>query len=395
MGLTVKKNTALGVMEEVTEGTYVAPDAATKYVQTLADGFELNPEKELLERNIFTASIGKTSPRVGQTQVSGAVPVEARANSTEGGAPEFDLLMKSALGNKRTIASTTTTKASGNTAAVLQIEDADISKFNVGDIVMTKADGAYHVSPISAKSAGAGTATITLLVPHPDGDHPDSVVISKSTTYIPADSGHPSLSLSKYVESLILDKAVGCKVTSLSLSDFATGKLPSFNFEVGGLNFERTETAIPHTPSYSSALPPIVLDGRMYMDGSEIDVNEFSFSLENTLGYQTSIAAANGRVASRATERSITGSIDPYRPDDNVDNYNRYQANTPFSLFAYAKVPAVDAGEFSQVVAIYMPNCIITEMGEADQDGLLKDSISFSANRGNSGNTPEIYIGFI
>ena len=395
MGTTVKKNTAVGIEIESTEGTYVAPSAATKYVQTLADGFELSPAKELLERNIFTSSIGKTSPLTGQFQVQGTIPVEARAFSTEGTAPEYDALMRSALGSRRQITTTTTTKASGNTGSVLQIEDADISKFNVGDIVMVKQSGAYHVSPISAKSTGAGTATITLLIPKASGSFSNSVVVSKSTTYIVADSGHPSLSISKYVENAVLEKALGCKVTSMALENFATGQIPSFSFGFEGLNFDRSLTPIPHTPSYDTALPPIVLDGRLYMDGTSIEVNEISVQLENALGFKTSISAENGRVSSRATERTITGTFNPYKADDSVANYTKYKNNTAFSLFAYAKVRTSTAGEFGNVVAIYMPNCIITELGEGDQDGLLQDSITFSANRGTAGSTSEIYIAFI
>jgi hypothetical protein len=395
MSIAVKKNTSLGIEIEVTEGTYVAPSSSTKYVQTLADGFEISPSKELLERNVFTNSIGKTTPRVGQTQVSGTIPVEARANSSEGTAPEIDALVKAALGDKRTISTTTTTKASGNTASVLQIEDADISKFNVGDIVMTKGSGAYHVSPISAKSTGAGTATITLLIPHPDGDHDDSVVIAKSTTYIVADSGHPTLSISKYIEDAILEKVTGARVTSMSLENFATGQLPSFSFGFEGLDYDRSVTANPNTPSYDTSLPPIVLDGRVYMDTTSIDVNELTVELENALGFQTSIAEENGRAASRVTERTITGSFNPYKVDDSVANFTKYEANTEFSLFAYAKVPTSTAGEFGQVVAVYMPKCIITELQEGDQDGLLQDNITFQAARGSAGTTSEIYIAFI
>jgi hypothetical protein len=395
MGIGVKKNTAVGVEIEVTEGTYVAPSAATSFVQTQADGFEITSSKELLERNIFTSSIGKTSPRVGQTQAAGTIPVEARAFSTEGTAPEYDALMQSALGSKRTIATTTTTKASGNTASVLQLDNADKDKFNIGDIIMVKMDDAYHVSPVSAVDRTTDAATVTLKIPHPSGDMDDSVVIAKSTTYIVADDDHPSLSISKYIEGTILEKVTGAKVTSLALEGFSTGKLPSFKFGFEGLNFESSVTSIPYTPSYDSALPPIVLDARLYMDTTSIDVNDVSFSLENALGFQSSIAAENGRVSSRATERTITGSINPYKQDDSVANYTKYQANTAFSLFAYAKVPTSTDGEFGNVVAVYMPNCIITELNEADQDGLLQDAITFSANRGASGTTSEIYIAVI
>ncbi len=392
MALTVKQNTTIAIEEEVTEGTYVAPAGASSFLQTLADGTEITPSKELLERNIFNGSLGKTSPRTGTRTVSGAIPVEARANSTAGSAPEYDKLMKSAFGSRRQATTTTTTKASGNTATVLQIEDADISKFAVGDIVLVKQSGAYHVSPITAKSTGTGTATITLLVAHPSGDMTDSVVIEKFTTYKLANSGHPSLSISKYVDDAVLEKAIGARVTSVALEGFATGQIPSLNFGFEGLDFDREVAAPGYTPSYDSALPPIVLDARLYMDGVAVDVNEVTVSIENTLGFATAISAENGRTSGRATSRSVTGTFNPYKQDDSIANFTKFKDNTAFSLFAYAKVPTSTAGQFGQIVAFYLPNCLITELGEADQDGLLQETVSFTASRGASGTTDEIFF---
>ena len=401
MGLTVKKNTAVGVEIEDTEGTYKAPQATTSYIQTLQDGFELSQTKEIVERNVFTSSIGKTSPRSGMFLAGGTIPAEMRANSTEGNAPEIDKLMRSALGDRHQITSETTTEASQNagadlnTASLLLIGDLDIGKFEVGDIVKVKQSGAHHVSPISAVDDTIGLARITLLIPKPTGVFSPSVVISKSTTYIVADSGHAPLSISKYIENAVREYAVGCKVTTMSLEQFSTGQLPQISFGFEGLNFDRSLTAPPFTPAYNAGLPPIMMDGRVYMDAGAIDVNEITVSLENTLGFVTSIAAPNGRVSSRVTDRAITGTFNPYKQDNSIANFTKYKAGTPFSLFAYGKVPSSTAGEFDQVIAIYMPNCVITEMGEADQDGILQDSITFSADRGVTGSIPEIYIAFI
>lgn len=392
MALTVKKNTSIAIEEETVEGTYVTPAAATSFLQTLADGTEINRSKELLERNIFNGSLGKTSPRTGTRTVSGSVPVECRAFSTAGGAPEYNSLAKSAFGARRQATTTTTSKATGNTSTVLAIQDADISKFNVGDMIMVKQSGAYHVSPIISKTSGVGTATITLLVAHPAGAMTASVVIEKFTTYTVANSGHPTLSISKYIDSAVREYAVGARVTSMALENFSTGQIPTLNFGFDGLDFNSSLTAPSFTPSYDSALPPIVLDARMYIDGAATDVNEVAFSLENTLGFATSIAASNGRISGRATERAISGSFNPYKQDNSVANYTKFLNNTAFSLFAYAKVPTSVAGEFGQVVAFYMPNCLITELGEADQDGLLQESISFIASRGAAGTTDEIYF---
>ncbi len=389
MAIVTTKRQSWAVEIEDTEGVYKAPTAGTSFVQTLAEGAELSRSKEQIERNIFNNSIGQTSPRTGMFTASGTLPVEFKSHSTQGAAPEFDKLMQSALGGKRQISSEVTT-LTGNTASVLKVTDASV--FKVGDIVLVKEAGKFHVSPISAVDTTLDT--IILLVAA-DSAFSDGVVIAKSTIYTVADEGHPSLSISRYLNGEILQNVTGAKVNSMSLEGFSTGQLPSLSFGFEGLNFDSSLTTIPFTPAYDSQLPPIVMDGRVYMSGSLIDVNEVTLSLENTLGFQTSINAVNGRTSGWATNRTITGSFNPYMQDDTMANFTKFKQNTPFSLFAYAKLPSSTAGEFGGVVAIYAPNCVITDLTEADADGLLQENITFSANRGSSGTIDEIYIAFI
>lgn len=393
MALTVKDNTVIGVEIEDTEGTYKAPQSANSYVQTLADGTELTPSKELLERDIFNGSIGKSTPLTGTRTVSGSLPVENRANSTEGDAPEYDALMQSALGSRRQKTTDTTTKT-GHTTTQIEIEDADIGDFAVGDIVLIKEAGAYHVSPIIDVDTTAAAANITLLVAA-DSAPSDNVVIAKYTTYVTADSGHPSLSISKYVENAVLEQGTGCRVSGLSLDNFTTGQLSSWNFSFEGLDFDRSITANPFTPSFDTSVPPIILEACLFQDGVKVDVNELTISLENTLGFATSTCSENGRISGRATERTITGTFNPYKQDNDISQFSKFKANTEYSLFAFAKVPTGVAGEYNQIVAVYMPNCITTELTEADQDNLLQDAISFSAARGSDGTSEELYIAFI
>lgn len=393
MALTVKDNTKVGVEIEVTEGTYVAPAAATSFVQTLSDGFELTPAKELLERAIFNGSIGKTTPRTGTRTVSGSIPVECRAAETEGDAPEYDKLMRSAMGSRKQITSEVTTKT-GNSASVLQIQDADIGEFEVNDIILVKEAGAYWVSPITAVDPTGGAANITLLMAA-GAPFSDNVVIAKSTMYKPADSGHPSLSISKYVEDARREVAVGARVNSLSLDNFTTGQLASWGFGFEGLDFDTTLSAIPFTPDFQDSLPPVILNACLFQDGVDIAVNELTISLENTLGFATSTCSENGRISGRATERNVTGSFNPYKQDDDIDNFTKFKTNTEYSLFAFAYNPTGVAGEYEQIVAVYMPKCLTTELGESDQDGLLVEDISFTAGRGSDGSDDELVIAFI
>jgi hypothetical protein len=288
---------------------------------------------------------------------------------------------------------TTTVPGVGNTASVLQIDDADIANLQIGDCVVIKESGAYHVSPITARSTGTGTASVTLLVPRASSYFPNSVTIAAFKTYLTANTGHPSLSFSKYVESAVLEKAIGCRVTSMALEGFSTGALPSLKFGFDGMDFDRDVAAPSYTPSFDSSLPPVVLSAKVYLSGTAIDVNEFAVSLENAVGFATSTASANGRISGRVSSRSITGSINPYKQDNSVANYDKFVANTEFSLFAYAANPTGTTGEFNQVVAIYLPVCVISEIGEADQDGILQDSITFVASRGAAGATEEMYMG--
>lgn len=396
MAIAVKDNSVYAVEIEVTEGTYVAPSAATSYVQVLSDGAEMTPAKELLERNVFNGSIGKTTPRTGLRTVSGAMPVEMRASETEGAAPEFDKLMRSAFGSRRQVSATTISdndSGDPHTTSRIYLLNADANKYNVGDIVTVKVTGDYHTSPVTAVSNVSGDVYIDLLVPA-DNAFVDGQVIAAVTTYVLADSGHPSLSISKYIEEAVLEQAVGCRVNSLSLEGFTPGQLASFNFGFEGLNFDRSLTAQPHTPDFSDALPPIILNACVFQDGVGVNVNEFTFQVENTLGFATSTCSSNGRISGRATQRVVTGSFLPYKQDNSIAQFTRFEDNTEFSLFGSAHNPTSTAGEYNQTVAFYLPNCIITEIGEEDQDGLLQEPLSFSASRGPSATENEIYISF-
>lgn len=396
MAIAVKNNTVYAVEVETTEGTYVPPAADTSYVQVLADGAEMSPAKELVERNIFNGSIGKSTPRTGTKSVTGSMPVEMRAAFVEGAAPEYDKLLRSALGSRRQASATTidaTDSGGTHTTTRAYLPDAAANKYFAGDCLTIKVSGAYHTSPVTNVSNTPGDVYIDLLLPAA-APFADGQGIAAVTTYVVANSGHPSLSISKYLEEAVLEQATGCRVNSMSLENFTTGQLASFNFGFEGLSFDRSLTAQPHTPNFDDSLPPIILEACIYQNDENIDINEFAFSLENTLGFATSTCSANGRISGRASERVITGSFNPYKEDDNIDQFNKFVANEEFSLFGSAHVPTSTVGEYNQVVAFYMPKCIATELAEADQDGLLQEEVSFSAARGGSGESDELFISF-
>ena len=178
----------------------------------------------------------------------------------------------------------------------------------------------------------------------------------------------------------------------MALNNFTTGELADFSFGFEGLSFDSSLTTPPVTPAYDTAQPPAVLSACVYQDGVLIPVNEVGVSVENTLAFKTSTCSANGKIGSRISERVVTGTINPYKQDDDIANFTKFKNNTEFSIFGFMAIPTGTTGEVKDVVAFYMPNCTITEYAETDSDGMLQESISFNATRGTDGSEEEIYI---
>lgn len=387
-----KRNSVIGIAEEVTEGTYVSPSA---YVLPL-DGFEVSPERELIERSIITPKIGNPKPRKGIKSATGSLPLELKASGTEGAVPECGLLMESLLGSVHTISTTTTTESSGNTGSVLQIEDADISKFQVGDFIIVKQSAGHHPCFVTAVDTSSGTANVTISPAKASGSFSNSVVISKSKTYYPADSGHKSLSVSVYWADQIREAILGAKVTEMSIEGFTTGALASINFALQGLDYTRIDGASSGA-SYTSGLPPIILGACVAQDGTALVVNNFSLAVSNEVVQKRNLCDAEGVVSQIVSRRTVTGSFDPYTDDTSVAQFTKFNANTSYSLIVFAYTPSSTAGEIEMgsAVGIYLPNCITTAVPIGDADTLLIDQIEFQATTGDNGDTNEVFIGFV
>jgi hypothetical protein len=390
----IKQNTIIGIEAEVTEGTYVAPQATTSYLAPLSDGFEIAPSREVLDRGLLNASPGKETPRLGIKSSTAQLPVEFRASGTEGADVDHGLLIKGALGAKRSGVTKTTTTS--NTSTSLKFGDGDAANFNVGDIVVVKRSGMHEARPVTAVVTTPGANSITLAFALTNGAPPNGTVVSAFTTYYTAATGHPSLSLSYYWGNEIREAGIGMKVNAMSLEAYETGKVASLNFGLEGLDYSHINGVAPHTPAYDTGLPPIILSACVYRNGVSLDLNAFGVSLSNTLGFLTSTCSANGRISSRITDREITGTINPYKDDTAVTYFDDWTAGTEFSLFAVAYNPGA-TGEFTMgsVCGIWLPQCFSTEFKVGEVEGILADEISFRATRGSAGTSEECYMGLI
>ena len=382
MGYTVKKNIKIAVKEESTEGTYQAPSAGSDFIQAQEDGIELNGSKETLEINVIGQGLSKAAPRVGLESANGSLGVYMKSGSSATSEPEYGVILESLLGTKRSM-SAALTSGTGHTTTVINVSDT--SDLKVGDIVVIKESGGYHTSPITSLVTDT---SITLLVAM-DSAPSDNVDIEAFTSYVPADDSHPSYSVSKYVEDEVLEQAVGCKTTSLAVESFTTGQIASMKFGFEGASFSRSLSTIGYTPSYDTSETPIILDACIYQDGNLVSINDFTLNVENTLGWIKD--TCNGKVSSRVTARTISGTINPYKQDDSVSNFTKFDTNAPFSLFITAHNPNGTTGEYNESVSFYIPRCVISELGEGDIDGVLTDNITFQASS-EDGTIKELYI---
>jgi aspartate 1-decarboxylase len=392
MGFVVKNKSSVYLKEEVTEGIYIAPVVGDA-IEVLSDGVGFEYTREEVQRNLLSSTIEINASRVGLASVSGSIPVEFKAGAAEGAYPREKVLLKSLLGGQRQISTTSVTKA-GNTSTVLQIEDADISKYNKGDIIVIKQSGAYEARPISGIDATIAAAEITLGVALSSAPA-DNVVISKSSTFYPADNA-PTFSVTNYVGGDIKEEVTGCRSVSASLESWEGGAVSNFNFSVEGLDLAQSVESLPAPliPNFSGdALPPVILNACVWINGVKVAYNSLSLTFENTKAEVLSACSASGKSGSRFTQFVVSGEIAPYMDDDNVDRFDSFNNNSTISIFGYAYNPSATLGQIEQVVAFWLPQAKITAMPNGDQDGIMTNQISFKAYKSEGGDSA--FIGFI
>lgn len=382
----VNNESAVALKVESTSGTYVAPTASTDYIEVLSEGTSLNKTREELSRNTLGSSTEQEASRVGIAEVTAELPVEFGASATPGDAPQrLDLILRSGLGGKRSnILETTTTE---NTSTVLSFLSHEIAK---GDIILVKEAGAFELRPV----ASVTSTTVTLAFPLSNGAPSDGVEVEAFTTYYSDTSSSVSLSLEHAVGNTVLQKAAGLRVQSMSLENWSAGQIPSFNASLGGLSLEREDGAASYTPDFTAdALPPVALSACLYINGTMLSYSELGMSIENTLSFLVDACSPSGKVNSRITDQVTTFSCKKYSDDTTLTEWDNFNANDDVSVFFYAYNPSSTAGEFSECVAVWLPQGKITAAPFGDQDGIVTDDLEIKAHR--SAGNDSVFIGFI
>lgn len=376
----VQKESTIALEVEVTEGTVVATAGTTSYIEALSDNLEFSKTREELSRDTLGGTVEAEETRVGIPEVVGSLGVEFRASTTAGTAPQSaDKLLRSALGGKRTAATDTTT--TGNSSTVLEFGGAH--SFLVGDSVLVKEAGAYEIRPISA----AGATDITFPFALDNGAPSDGVAVEAVTTYYHDTANSVTLSAEHNVGGELVQTIGGLRVGSMSLENFTVGQIANLNFSMQGLSLERADGAPSFSPDFTAdALPPVALEACLWLNGSKKSYTELSLSVENTISTIMDSCSADGKVGSRITEQVISISCNPYSDDTTLTEWDDFNANTDTSVFFYTFNPSTTAGEFSEAIAVWLPQCKITAAPFADNDGIITDALEMKAFRSSAAN---------
>jgi hypothetical protein len=237
-----------------------------------------------------------------------------------------------------------------------------------------------------------GSVSVTLAIALPSAPVA-GVDLGRVTTYY-FEENDASFSVTAELGGEILEQARGCKVESAEISNWTTGQIPNISFALKALGLDKADGSTGLTPDFSSEpRPPVALSACAYLNGVELDYNEFSLTMANTITDILSACKADGKAAARNTNFLVTGSINPYMEADDVTRFDKFNNSEAMSLFIHIGNPSAVAGELENVAAIWMPKITITSLTNGDQEGVLTDEIEFQAAKTVANDT--IFISFI
>lgn len=187
------RNSVLAVKVETTEGTPVAPAAATDYV-AIQENFGMQPSFNVLQNAELTPSLGKRQPILGSQKPTASGDHYVRHSGVEGQAPDYAPLLKGCIGSE-TAASTEYALVSSSTVSLLKFNTGIGANFQRGQGVLVKdPTNGFSIRVIDSVSGDNGNLSFNL-----PGAPASAVKTGKCVLYKPLQVGHPTLTFWHYV----------------------------------------------------------------------------------------------------------------------------------------------------------------------------------------------------
>ena len=246
------RSSVFALKQESTAGTLIKPSAATEFVP-LREGFGIEANIEEVSSDELVNDIGASKSLSGKEQPAGSHSVYMKHSETEGTAPEYGLLIESALGAK-TVNATEYGVTSGSSAgtssarAQLTMSGGEEDNFEKGQAVLIK-DGTngYSIRNIYDVDSANNELDLNFNL----GSAPASGVnLGKAVLYKPAASGHPSFSAWLYVANGgAIQSVAGCRTSSIEIAA-NSGEQAEINFSYEGSKFYYNPIVISSSNKY-------------------------------------------------------------------------------------------------------------------------------------------------
>jgi len=296
MAYITTRSTVLGLIAEATEGTLLDPSGVTKYLK-LQDDAALTLNQESLENAELTGSIGGAKATPGIAVPALSFGSYLKASGTEGAAPDSGPLLKSLFGTEA-VRGTERNTVAGATVAIVSVDSGEGVEFVRGDALLIK-DGTngYSIRPVESVATDALTLGFNL------SDAPAvGVDLGKSVTYIPADTGHTTLSMHMYHGNTGLHQAIsGARVLGYDITADA-GQNINGSFSLEGIKYFNNPINIAASDIYldvtedGPATIAAVVSAKQYSDPEQLAA-AIQTAL-NTAGAQTYTVTYNSTGAS-------------------------------------------------------------------------------------------------
>lgn len=289
------KQSVLAVVPETTEGTPVAPSAATQFT-AMQDDFAMNFETETLDNAELRSSLGKAKPTIGTENPSASFSHYMRGSGTEGAAPDYNDIMK-ALTGAEVVAGTEYDTVSSSTTTAINVDTGEGANFQRGQGLLLKhATAAHEVNVVHSVSGDVLTPAFTL-----DTAPATSVRLGKCVLWKPADTGHQTLSLWRYDGNGGARRMFsGARVTEMALTAPA-GQYVNASFSFEALKMFHNPIEITSSSRY---LDWTDSDGTF---AAAIAVGWYSSPHEVADALQAAMRAANSGETATVTYSDTTG----------------------------------------------------------------------------------------
>lgn len=246
------RSSVIGVKEETTEGTPVAIAAGTEFT-AIREGFSVQSTMETVDSDELVDDIGASAPFTTKEAPTASIPKYIKHSGTAGQAPDYAVMIKSAMGTQTdngteydTVSSSTAGTATA--AAVIKVDSAEGANFAEGQALLIK-DGTNGYSIRNVKSISSDDLTINYNLASAPAS---GVNLGKANHFSPAATGHVTYSLHHYQassSSALHQLIAGARTVGMTLN-FPVNDLATIDFDIQGMKHYQNPIVIASSNKY-------------------------------------------------------------------------------------------------------------------------------------------------